>query len=311
MYMSPPSRLFCQADPHHVNPGTVPAGMLPQQPDATFKFQPSVSMRCYDSLPPELWQGAPSPALPSFAPLRSVSGVRDYCHHRFTPNMWPACPPVLAPTSKADIFFGVLTAQKLLGSRARVASRVFALQGARHGLFGEVALNNASGVVTLLPESAQLELGHGRLPGSTSAGRTPYIAQKVLEMLVAMHSHPSARRARWFVVCDDDSFVFVDRLSRLFSSLNETEPLLVGAASTVASNAAVAATRPPPPRRPPLLPPHPALDRVCRRWQRPGPPLRRGVVQLHPFQGAARPRADRRAPRRRSEPPPNWALHAH
>lgn len=47
-------------------------------------------------------------------------------------------------------------------------------------------------------------------------------------MVIKMYQLHSAR---WYVICDDDSFVFVDRLRRLLSSLPEDEPLLVGGGS--------------------------------------------------------------------------------
>ena len=44
-------------------------------------------------------------------------------------------------------------------------------------------------------------------------------------MVIKMYQLHSAR---WYVICDDDSFVFVDRLRRLLSfSLPEDEPLLL------------------------------------------------------------------------------------
>ena len=47
-------------------------------------------------------------------------------------------------------------------------------------------------------------------------------------MLVVMYRSEARRGARWWVVCDDDSFVFVVRLVRVLSMLNASEPLLVG-----------------------------------------------------------------------------------
>jgi hypothetical protein len=44
-------------------------------------------------------------------------------------------------------------------------------------------------------------------------------------MVAAMHR---LHRASWYVVCDDDSFVFVERLRRFLSTMTDDKPLLVG-----------------------------------------------------------------------------------
>ena len=194
--------------------------MLQQPPEAKYRYQPPVALRCHDSISKDVWGPLGSVAVPEYtSKLHYFQGVDAYCRHsRFA--SWPTCPPAAAPLSKEDVFFGVLTTRRLLTSRARVASRTLALQGARHQIFAEFQMaDNATGYVSALPESAKLET-----PGS----RSPYIAQKVLEMLVVMYR--SGRGARWWVVCDDDSFVFVERLVRVLSMLNASEPLLVGGA---------------------------------------------------------------------------------
>ena len=194
--------------------------MLQQPPEANFRYQPPVAMRCHDSISKDVWGPLGSVAVPEYASkLHYFQGVDAYCRHsRFA--SWPTCPPAAAPLSKEDVFFGVLTTRWLLASRARVASRTLALQGARHRIFAEFQMaDNSTGYVSALPESAKLET-----PGS----RSPYIAQKVLEMLVVMYRSEARRGARWWVVCDDDSFVFVERLVRVLSMLNASEPLLVG-----------------------------------------------------------------------------------
>ena len=91
-----------------------------------------------------------------------------------TSLQWPSCPPPLSSLSIDDVFFGVMTARRLLSSRARVVSRTLALQGARHALFGDEDLNNATlGYMTQLPESAKLEHWNG------GGRRPPFVAQKV------------------------------------------------------------------------------------------------------------------------------------
>ena len=202
--------------------GTPNVAALVQQPaDAKFLYAPTVAMRCYASIPSAVWQTHFELALPAFAhKLPHFRGVNEYCRRRFEPRLWPPCSPVRSTLTKAEVFFGVLTTRRLLQSRGRIATRTLALQGARHGLFGELDLHNASGHVTLLPEAARLE--------SMQRRRPPFIAQKVLEMLTVMHRSVKPRQTRWWVVCDDDSFVFVDRLVHLLSSVSEEQPLLVG-----------------------------------------------------------------------------------
>ena len=59
-------------------------------------------------------------------------------------------------------------------------------------------------------------------------------------MLVVMYRSEARRGARWWVVCDDDSFVFVERLVRVLSMLNASEPLLVGGGRAVAADVRLA-----------------------------------------------------------------------
>ena len=98
----------------------------------------------------------------------------------------------------------------------RPAAETLRLQGARLHRFTNVGGADS----TLLPRSAADERAHGRA----------YIGQKQLEMIMAMRPHslpPAPPRAgssqvavRWWVVCDDDSFVFVDRYISLLASLS-------------------------------------------------------------------------------------------
>ena len=167
------TRLMC-AESYRPEKGTLPAAMLQQPPEAKFRYQPPVAMRCHDSISKDVWGPLGSVAVPDeyASKLHYFQGVDAYCRHsRFA--SWPTCPPAAAPLSKEDVFFGVLTTRRLLASRARVASRTLALQGARHRIFAEFQMaDNATGYVSALPESAKLET-----PGS----RSPYIAQKVVK----------------------------------------------------------------------------------------------------------------------------------
>jgi hypothetical protein len=106
--------------------------------------------------------------------------------------------------------------KELARAKQRPAANTLRLQGARLHRF-----TNVSGAdSTLLPRSAVDERAHGRA----------YMGQKQLEMIMAMRPHnlpPAPPRAggsqvavRWWVVCDDDSFVFVDRYTSLLASLS-------------------------------------------------------------------------------------------
>ena len=98
----------------------------------------------------------------------------------------------------------------------RPAAETLRLQGARLHRFTNVGGADS----TLLPRSAADERAHGRA----------YIGQKQLEMIMAMRPHnlpPAPPRpggsqvaVRWWVVCDDDSFVFVVRYISLLASLS-------------------------------------------------------------------------------------------
>ena len=191
-----------------------------ERTDGTFHLAPSLTMRCYDSFPSTLWQTSMEDALPTYRrKLPKFQGVGDYCRHGHA-RVWPTCPDALSVLPKSAVFFGVLVAQKLI-ERAQTTSRMLALQGARHSLFGDVDMHDDRGQITLLPESARLEQQSKR-------GRPKFIAQKALEMLMVMHTRAKPASARWWVVCDDDSFIFVDRFVSLLARLNESEPLLVG-----------------------------------------------------------------------------------
>ena len=158
------TRLMC-AESYQPEKGTLPAAMLQQPPDAKFRYQPPVAMRCHDSISKEVWGPLGSVAVPEYASkLHYFQGVDAYCRHSLFAS-WPPCPPAAAPLSKEDVFFGVLTTRRLLASRARVASRTLALQGARHRIFAEFQMaDNSTGYVSALPESAKLETPGSRSP---------------------------------------------------------------------------------------------------------------------------------------------------
>ena len=168
------AHLQCSNSSQH-NKGVNIAALLTQPSNATFRYALTVSMRCYDTIPKRLWVSEPvASAMPMYDSRlpRRFMGVPDFCKSH-TSLQWPSCPPPLSSLSIDDVFFGVMTARRLLSSRARVVSRTLALQGARHALFGDEDLNNATlGYMTQLPESAKLEHWNG------GGRRPPFVAQK-------------------------------------------------------------------------------------------------------------------------------------
>jgi hypothetical protein len=105
------TRLMC-AESYQPEKGTLPAAMLQQPPDAKFRYQPPVAMRCHDSISKEVWGPLGSVAVPEYASkLHYFQGVDAYCRHSLFAS-WPPCPPAAAPLSKEDVFFGVLTTRE-------------------------------------------------------------------------------------------------------------------------------------------------------------------------------------------------------
>ena len=151
------------------------AALVTQEPNATFFYAPTIAMRCYETIPKTMWvQAAVQPAHPTFESQlpRRFGGIPDFCAS-FAKVKWPTCPQPISALNVTDMFFGVMTARRFLASRGRVVSRTLALQGARHGIFGEFELHSETrGFVTGLPEAARLELWNG------TGRRPPFIAQK-------------------------------------------------------------------------------------------------------------------------------------
>ena len=151
------------------------AALVTQEPNATFFYAPTIAMRCYETIPKTMWvQAAVQPAHPTFESQlpRRFHGIPDFCAS-FAKVKWPTCPQPISALNVTDMFFGVMTARRFLASRGRVVSRTLALQGARHGIFGEFELHSETrGFVTGLPEAARLELWNG------TGRRPPFIAQK-------------------------------------------------------------------------------------------------------------------------------------
>jgi len=114
-----------------------------------------------------------------------------------------------------EVQFVVLTSNITLNNRDRDASESLAAQNAWVQRFSDLHLPGA----VPLPVAAQHEARTGRV----------FMGQKMLEMLYLMGRNDTSRPdARWFVVVDDDAFIFVQRLVELLSRLDDTIPLLVG-----------------------------------------------------------------------------------
>ena len=161
-----------------------------------------------------------------------VRSIGKYCiirRHR----LWPPCPPTRAqPLRLSQIFFAVLTTSRLVRARGSIMARVLRRQNASFGIFSDTDAPDVRG----LPVSGYLErLVHNRsIPQSLRQTRgLSFIAQKHLELLhtLARDSALRPRRERrWWVILDDDSFVFVDRLLQTLQLVDDAQPLLVGGA---------------------------------------------------------------------------------
>jgi hypothetical protein len=119
-----------------------------------------------------------------------------------------------------DVFFAILASKKL-PARARLARRALQLQGARFRLFS----NEEGPDTTLLPMAARIEPARGE---KASCPDQPcnlvYIGQKLLELLTLLKQF---KPAKWYVVCDDDSFPFVDPWRAILSLHDAEQPLLL------------------------------------------------------------------------------------
>ena len=173
-------------------------------------------------------------AFPSLQKPRTHANLSEYCRlGRGGASRWWRQIALQAPPrslSRDEVVFSLLTTDRSSPGASehlrkeparakqnmRPAAETLRLQGARLHRFTNVGGADS----TLLPRSAADERAHGRA----------YIGQKQLEMIMAMRPHnlpPTPPRAggsqvavRWWVVCDDDSFVFVDRYISLLASLS-------------------------------------------------------------------------------------------
>lgn len=152
----------------------------------------------------------------------------------------PSCPPRGAkgalPLQREEVFFAVVTTKKFVESRGRIMTRAFGEQNASFSLFADAA----SPGVRELPVSGHLEQMAQNRDGATGRPGLTFIAQKHLELIhtLAQDSRDEMQRTaevrtprhRWWVIADDDSFVFVRRLVQTLDLLDDSQPLFVGGA---------------------------------------------------------------------------------
>ena len=103
-------------------------------------------------------------------------------------------------------------------------------QNASYTIFSDRASRGARA----LPVSGHLErMKHNKSREMSKASSLVFIAQKHFELLhtLAKDRSRSSRRTRWWVILDDDSFVFVDRLVQSLALVDDSQPLLVGGAN--------------------------------------------------------------------------------
>ncbi len=203
-----------------------------------FEWQPAFyewnASLAHDGLPPfesKHWQQALTYAAPQ----------NDYAHSRHpTHSRRISCRqsndrrPTLKQLpnnslQRRDVLFATLASNRTASLVTRLATqhRCLQMQGtAEHHAYANFAANETASLpaATLLEVTARVENGR-------SVRQRQFIAQKQLEMLVAMHNEAKAagaRRHRWYMLVDDDTFVYVDRLVELLGELREDIPLAVG-----------------------------------------------------------------------------------
>ena len=167
--------------------------------------------------------------------FRSIS---HYCQTRLRVN-WPACPkrPLgVPPLRRSQIYFAVMTTTRLLPSRGAVLAYALRQQHARFGIFSDVSKPG----VHELPISGALEriIKSSR---SLRVSKVSFVAQKQLELLQTLANLSATQRhsdgdhearTRWWVICDDDSFVFVSRLLTVLDLIDDRQPILAGGAKS-------------------------------------------------------------------------------
>lgn len=200
-----------------------------QQKLGAYRLSPHLLTSCNHSL----FHAHSADVPPALLPLHEArklgnpvfKGLQQYCETR-AQHRWPRCPE--RPRKRLameQVLFVVLTTARLVHPRVSVLARVLRKQNATFAIFSD----DAAPGVRALPVSGHLErLVHNR----TNKRHATFIAQKHLELLHTLASDASvgSRKTRWWVILDDDSFVFVNRYVQTLGLLDDTQPLLVGGA---------------------------------------------------------------------------------
>lgn len=138
-----------------------------------------------------------------------------------------------------------MTTSRLLATKGSVAAQTLREQNASFGILSDRdgAAVGASGIRPLPVSGALERIIKGETKRTALLSGVNFIAQKQLEMLhvlaelsaeqrraEAREREPSPPRTRWWVICDDDSYVIVRRLVRILDLLDDREPILAGGA---------------------------------------------------------------------------------
>ena len=209
--------------------GLLALDALQQKPGA-YRLAPHLLTSCNHSLFHSGSVDIPN-ALPELTEGRAITnpvfrGMAQYCKNRVH-HRWPRCPATRRRHKLLleQVFFVVVTTSRLVRPRGSVLARVLRRQNASFAIFSDAP---APGVHPL-PVTGHLErITHNR----TMRKHVSFIAQKHLELLHTLASDDSVapRGTRWWVVLDDDSFVFVDRYVQTLGLVDDALPLLVGGA---------------------------------------------------------------------------------
>jgi len=187
---------------------------VPQKPDAAFRFAPYLADACNHSLFHITDPLSVSPIRKSLT-QPGFNGLQDYCR-RHASASWPVCPLDWTHLKREDVLFAVVTTHKLQ-HRSQLATRSLQLQGARLRIF-----SNVDGpLTTALPETALIENRNASHPHKD----IQFIAQKHLEMLSILDRFGPAK---WYVIADDDTFLFVDRWLSALGTHPADQSLFVG-----------------------------------------------------------------------------------
>ena len=160
------------------------------------------------------------PAFPRYPPAVRSLNLTVFCRRSraMRQHVQPRLPPHVTPRlHKRDVLFAIMSQASMRGKLGRHTNRTLASQGARVHTFGDLDAPDA----TLLPVSMEL--------GAFSKGKGA-LGHRMLEMLSRLGDTRALGPARWWVVVDDDNFVFVERLVDLLARLPDSQPLVVGAA---------------------------------------------------------------------------------